>query len=114
MASTHDSMTTPPLEGLLSKVDSKFELVTLAASRSRQLQDYYLGITSSKSIPPQVPSLRKLLSLSFEEIAAGKIVRISGDEVREREAAEAAALADAAILEDSLGGATSTDDGGDA
>lgn len=58
--------------------------------------------------------MRKLLSLSFEEIAAGKIVRISGDEVREREAAEAAALADAAILEDSLGGATSTDDGGDA
>lgn len=110
MASTHDSMTTPPLEGLLDKVDSKFELVTLAARRSRQLQDYYLGITTSKSIPPQVPSLRKLLSLSFEEIAAGKIVRISGDEVREREAAEAAALADASILDESHGASGADDD----
>lgn len=95
-------MTYPALEGLLDKVDSKFSLVTLAARRSRQLQDYYLGVTSSKTIPPQVPSLRKLLSLSFEEISAGKIVRISGDEVREREAAEAAALADAQAAEMSL------------
>ncbi len=98
MPANDDSMTTPQLELLLSKVDSKFSLVTLAASRSRQLQDYYRpeGAVSQKLIPPQVPSLRKLLSLSFEEIAAGKIVRISGDEVREREAAEAAAAADAA------------------
>lgn len=101
-------MTYPALEGLLDKVDSKFSLVTLAARRSRQLQDYYLGVTSSKTIPPQVPSLRKLLSLSFEEIAAGKIVRISGDEVREREAAEAAALADAEAAELSLLGDTDT------
>ena len=92
-------MTYPALEGLLDKVDSKFSLVTLAARRARQLQDYYLGVTSSKTIPPQVPSLRKLLSLSFEEISAGKIVRVSGDEVREREAAEAAALADAEAAE---------------
>jgi DNA-directed RNA polymerase subunit omega len=96
---TNDSMTHPALENLLDKVDSKFSLVTLAARRSRQLQDYYLGVTSSKTIPPQVPSLRKLLSLSFEEISAGKIVRITGDEVREREAAELAALADAQALE---------------
>ncbi|MFZ9083724.1 MAG: DNA-directed RNA polymerase subunit omega, partial [Ilumatobacteraceae bacterium] len=40
-------MTHPALEVLLDKVDSKFSLVTLAASRSRQLQDYYLGVTSS-------------------------------------------------------------------
>ena len=102
MPVTDDSMTTPALEVLLGKVDSKFSLVTLAAQRSRQLQDYYRpeGPTSQKLIPPQVPSLRKLLSLAFEEIAADKIVRISGDEVREREAAEAAAAADeaAAIL----------------
>ncbi len=110
-------MTYPALEGLLDKVDSKFSLVTLAARRSRQLQDYYLGVTSSKTIPPQVPSLRKLLSLSFEEIAAGKIVRITGDEVREREAAEAAALADAEAAEMALlgdGDATSDSESGDA
>ncbi|MEY4372072.1 MAG: hypothetical protein RL219_841 [Actinomycetota bacterium] len=110
MPTADDSMTNPPLEVLLSKVDSKFELVTLAASRARQLQDYYLGAVNQKTIPPQVPSLRKLLSLSFEEIAADKIVRISGDEVREREAAEAAALADAQILADSLDGVTDADD----
>lgn len=110
-------MTYPALEGLLDKVDSKFSLVTLAARRSRQLQDYYLGVTSSKTIPPQVPSLRKLLSLSFEEIAAGKIVRITGEEVREREAAEAAALADAEAAEMALlgeGDATSDSESGDA
>ncbi|MEY3493590.1 MAG: polymerase Rpb6, partial [Actinomycetota bacterium] len=39
MPANDDSMTSPQLELLLSKVDSKFSLVTLAAQRSRQLQD---------------------------------------------------------------------------
>jgi DNA-directed RNA polymerase omega subunit len=38
MAATNDSMMTPQLEVLLGKVDSKFSLVTLAASRARELQ----------------------------------------------------------------------------
>jgi DNA-directed RNA polymerase subunit omega len=100
MAATNDSMMTPQLEVLLGKVDSKFSLVTLAASRARELQQYYakMGSVSSKVVPPQVASLRKPLSMGFEEIAADKIVRVSADEMAERRAAEEAAQADAAAL----------------
>jgi DNA-directed RNA polymerase subunit omega len=100
MASTNDSMMTPQLEVLLGKVDSKFSLVTLAASRARELQQYYakMGSVSSKVVPPQVASLRKPLSMGFEEISADKIVRVSADEMAERRAAEEAAQADAAAV----------------
>ena len=100
MAATNDSMMTPQLEVLLEKVDSKFSLVTLAASRARELQQYYakMGSVSSKVVPPQVASLRKPLSMGFEEIAADKIVRVSAEEMAERREAEEAAQADAAAL----------------
>ncbi len=100
MPANHDSMMTPQLEDLLDKVDSKFSLVTLAASRARELQDYYakMGSVSSKVVPPQVASLRKPLSMGFEEIAADKIVRVPAEEMAERAAAEEAAMADAAAL----------------
>ena len=100
MPANNDSMMTPQLEDLLSKVDSKFSLVTLAASRARELQDYYakMGSVSSKVVPPQVASLRKPLSMGFEEIAADKIVRVPAEEMAERAAAEEAAMADAAAL----------------
>jgi DNA-directed RNA polymerase subunit omega len=85
------------LETLLDKVDSKFSLVTLAARRARELQQYYakMGSISSKVVPPQVASLRKPLSMGFEEIAADKIVRVSAEEMAERAEAEEAARADA-------------------
>ena len=91
-------MMSPELEDLLDKVDSKFSLVTLAARRARDLQQYYakMGSLSSKVIPPQVASLRKPLSMSFEEITLDKIVRVSAEEMQERAEAEAAAMADAA------------------
>ena len=100
MLANNDSMMTPQLEDLLGKVDSKFSLVTLAASRARELQDYYakMGSVSSKVVPPQVASLRKPLSMGFEEIAADKIVRVPAEEMAERAAAEQAAIADAAAL----------------
>jgi DNA-directed RNA polymerase subunit omega len=100
MPANNDSMMTPQLEDLLGKVDSKFSLVTLAASRARELQDYYakMGSVSSKVVPPQVASLRKPLSMGFEEISADKIVRVPAEEMAERAAAEEAAMADAAAL----------------
>lgn len=120
MASTNDSMMTPQLESLLGKVDSKFSLVTMAAKRARDLQQYYakMGSVSSKVIPPQVASLRKPLSMSFEEIEADKIVRVSGEEMAERRAAEEAARADAEALAAAQwaaeSGETSEDGSGDA
>ena len=77
MASRHDTMMTPAVEGLLDSVDSKFTLVTLAAKRARQINSYFnqLGEGLGAIVPPQVTSVaRKPLSIAFEEIAADKIV----------------------------------------
>lgn len=85
---TSDTMMHPPIEELLARVDSKFELVTLAATRARQINSYFnqLGEGLGAIIPPQVTSTaRKPLSIAFEEIAADKIVpvRPSRDEAPE-------------------------------
>jgi DNA-directed RNA polymerase subunit omega len=67
----------PLLEHLTDRVDSKFTLVSLAAKRARQINSYFnqLGEGLGTIVPPQVTSLsRKPLSISLEEIEAGKIV----------------------------------------
>src|SRR5689334_23305242 len=66
----------PRMEQLLDRVDSKFTLVTLAAMRAREINDYYnqLGEGLGKIVPPQVTSVsRKPLTISLEEIELGKI-----------------------------------------
>lgn len=66
----------PRMEELLDRVGSKFTLVTLASMRAREINDYYnqLGEGLGKIVPPQVNSVsRKPLSISLEEIQAGKI-----------------------------------------
>jgi DNA-directed RNA polymerase subunit omega len=76
MAERRTSLMTPRMESLLERVDSKFTLVTLSAMRAREINDYYnqLGEGLGKIVPPQVNSVsRKPLSISLEEIEAGKI-----------------------------------------
>lgn len=76
MAERRASLMEPRMESLLDRVDSKFTLVTLAAMRAREINDYYnqLGEGLGKIVPPQVTSVsRKPLSISLEEIEAGKI-----------------------------------------
>jgi DNA-directed RNA polymerase subunit omega len=71
------SLMHPLLENLTDRVDSKFTLVSLAAKRARQINSYFnqLGEGLGTIVPPQVTSLsRKPLSISLEEIEAGKIV----------------------------------------
>jgi DNA-directed RNA polymerase subunit omega len=66
----------PRMESLLDRVDSKFTLVTLAAMRAREINDYYnqLGEGLGKIVPPQVTSVsRKPLSIALEEVEEGKI-----------------------------------------
>jgi DNA-directed RNA polymerase subunit omega len=90
---TEDSMMHPKIEDLLSKVDSKFTLVSLGATRARQINQYYnnLGEGLGKMIPPQVTSVaRKPLSIAFEEISVDKIV--IGEPVVEPETDESADL----------------------
>jgi DNA-directed RNA polymerase subunit omega len=70
------SLMEPRMEHLLDEVGSKFTLVTLAAKRAREINDYYnqLGEGLGKIVPPQVTSVsRKPLTISMEEIEAGKI-----------------------------------------
>lgn len=96
MQRTHDTMMTPPIEDLLETVDSKFSLVTLGARRARQIQTYVNSLSDGLGhmVPPQVVTGpgHKPLSISFEEIAAGKIVRV--------EDADAADEADDAAADD--------------
>ena len=70
------TMMDPPIEGLLTRVDSKFTLVTLSALRARQINSYFnqLGEGLGAIVPPQVTSVsRKPLTIALEEIAADKI-----------------------------------------
>ena len=76
MAERRANLMEPRIEPLMSKVDSKFTLVTLSSMRAREINDYYnqLGEGLGKIVPPQVTSVsRKPLSISLEEIEAGKI-----------------------------------------
>jgi len=96
MAERRPSLMEPRIEQLMGKVDSKFTLVTLAAMRAREINDYYnqLGEGLGRIVPPQVTSVsRKPLSIALEEVASGKIVyeRIPFEELQQLEADAAAA-----------------------
>ncbi len=105
MPESTDTMINPGLEDLISKVDSRFTLVSLAAKRSREINSYYNQLDGGIGVvvPPQVASVaRKPLSIAFEEIDADKITfeRFDPEErAREEAAALEAAMADGAQLE---------------
>jgi DNA-directed RNA polymerase subunit omega len=89
----------PRMEHLLERVDSKFTLVTLAAMRAREINDYYnqLGEGLGKIVPPQVTSVsRKPLTISMEEIEAGKIKAVPLPDEAEATEASAETAPDAA------------------
>ena len=101
MAERRASLMEPRIEPLMSKVDSKFTLVTLSSMRAREINDYYnqLGEGLGRIVPPQVTSVsRKPLSIAMEEIEVGKIksVPLPTEEelAAEAEAAAAAAARD--------------------
>ena len=97
MVDRRASLMDPRMEHLLDRVDSKFTLVTLAALRAREINDYYnqLGEGLGKIVPPQVTSVsRKPLTIALEEIEASKIEAQPLPD--EAELAAAAALAEAA------------------
>ena len=69
----------PRIESLMKRTASKFGLVTLSARRAREINSYFnqLGEGLGTMVPPQVSSTsRKPLSISFEEIAADKILSV--------------------------------------
>jgi DNA-directed RNA polymerase subunit omega len=92
MVERRASLMEPRMERLLDQVGSKFTLVTLAAKRAREINDYYnqLGEGLGKIVPPQVTSVsRKPLTISMEEIEAGKIEAVPLPEETEGEAPSA-------------------------
>ncbi len=70
-------MNKPRIDALLNKVDSKYALVSLAAKRARQINNYYRSREegSIDDIPPPLIDTRSknILTIALEEIAAGKI-----------------------------------------
>lgn len=125
MTERRNTLMEPRVEDLLESVDSKFTLVTLAARRAREINDYYaqLGHGVGRVVPPQITSVSaKPLSIALEEINEGKITprrltdeEMSGLEQDEEQAARAALEvsedADAAEASDDAG--TGDDDSDD-
>jgi DNA-directed RNA polymerase subunit omega len=90
MASRQDTMMNPSIEELLNRAGSKFSLVTLSATRARQINAYFnqLGEGLGSIVPPQVTSVaRKPLSIAFEEISNDKIVMVVPSEAEGDKAA---------------------------
>lgn len=69
----------PPIDELLSKVDSKYALVIFASKRARQINDYYADLHEGSlfdNVGPLVDSSidDKPLSIALHEIIDDKLV----------------------------------------
>ncbi|MVA75920.1 DNA-directed RNA polymerase subunit omega [Auraticoccus sp. F435] len=72
---TPEGITNPPIDELLTRVDSKYQLVLFAAKRARQINAYYsqLGDGLLESVGPLVETgaQEKPLSIALREVNAG-------------------------------------------
>lgn len=113
MPVSHDTMMSPPIEGLLDRAGSKFSLVLLSAKRAREINSYFnqLGEGLGTIVPPQVTSVaRKPLSIAYEEIGSDKIVLIrTGDEESTAEPGDGDATLEAVQPGDAEAGAHGDD-----
>lgn len=80
-----EGITNPPIDELLSKVDSKYALVIYGAKRARQINSYYeaLGEGHFENVGPLVEadSTDKSLSVALREINEGNLLILdSGEE----------------------------------
>jgi DNA-directed RNA polymerase subunit omega len=74
-----DGIIKPPIDELLTKVDSKYQLVIFASKRARQINDYYSDLGDGSiydHVGPLVSSTveEKSLSIALREINEGKLV----------------------------------------
>jgi DNA-directed RNA polymerase subunit omega len=79
MAKNTEGIINPPIDDLLSKVDSKYALVIFAAKRARQINDYYSDLHEGAlfdNVGPLVDSNidDKPLSVALREINEDKLV----------------------------------------
>jgi len=79
-----DGIINPPIDDLLKVVDSKYQLVIMAAKRARQINAYYsqLGEGLLEYVGPLVETRvqEKPLSIALREVRAGllSVERIEG------------------------------------
>ncbi len=79
MADKQSGIIDPPIDELLSKVESKYALVIFAAKRARQINDYYADLHEGSlfdNVGPLVDSTidDKPLSVALHEINENKLV----------------------------------------
>ena len=79
MAKNTEGIINPPIDDLLSKVDSKYALVIFAAKRARQINDYYSDLHEGSlydNVGPLVDSNieDKPLSVALREINEDKLI----------------------------------------
>jgi DNA-directed RNA polymerase subunit omega len=77
--SNRDGIIKPPIDELLTKVDSKYQLVIFASKRARQINDYYSDLGDGSiydHVGPLVSSTveEKSLSIALREINEGKLL----------------------------------------
>ncbi|RLV50223.1 DNA-directed RNA polymerase subunit omega [Nocardioides mangrovicus] len=91
-----DGITNPPIDELLTKTDSKYQLVLYSAKRARQINAYYsqLGEGLLEYVGPLVDThvQEKPLSIALREINADLLTVEEFDPDVEEAAAAAAAL----------------------
>ena len=82
MADKQTGIIDPPIDELLSKVDSKYALVIFASKRARQINDYYAALHEGSlfdNVGPLVDSTidDKPLSVALREINDDRLVLTS-------------------------------------
>lgn len=78
MAGTNQGIIDPPIDNLLERVQSKYELVIYAAKRARQINDYYSDLHEGNlfdNVGPLVDSTieDKPLTIALHEINEDKL-----------------------------------------
>ena len=78
MADKNSGIIDPPIDDLLSKVDSKYQLVIFASKRARQINDYYADLHEGSlfdNVGPLVDSSveDKPLTIAMHEISEDKL-----------------------------------------
>jgi len=78
MADKNSGIIDPPIDDLLSRVDSKYQLVIFASKRARQINDYYADLHEGSlfdNVGPLVDSTveDKPLTIALHEIHEDKL-----------------------------------------
>lgn len=80
MSEKLEGIVSPSIDSLLSKVDSKYELVIFASKRARQINEYYSALHEGSlfdNVGPLVETTidEKPLTIALHEIDQDKLVK---------------------------------------